>query len=74
MTGLKHCPLEHGHQPFLSSPRDRPEGTSRKLLDVSRVEAMGWKARIGLREGVADTYAWYLENAATASRGQSSPR
>ncbi|KAA0219977.1 MAG: GDP-L-fucose synthase [Planctomycetota bacterium] len=44
----------------------KPDGTPRKLLDVSRLEAMGWKARIGLREGVAGAYAWYLENAATA--------
>ncbi|MCZ2415183.1 MAG: GDP-L-fucose synthase [Burkholderiales bacterium] len=44
----------------------KPDGTPRKLLDVSRLDAMGWKARIGLREGVAGAYAWYLENAATA--------
>ncbi len=44
----------------------KPDGTPRKLLDVSRLEAMGWKARIGLREGVAGAYGWYLENAATA--------
>ncbi|MCZ2099660.1 MAG: GDP-L-fucose synthase [Anaerolineae bacterium] len=44
----------------------RPDGTPRKLLDVSRLQAMGWRARIGLREGVAGAYAWYLENAATA--------
>jgi GDP-L-fucose synthase len=40
----------------------RPDGTPRKLLDVSRLEALGWRARIGLREGVADTYHWYLEH------------
>lgn len=44
----------------------KPDGTPRKLLDVSRLDAMGWKARIGLCEGVAGAYAWYLENAATA--------
>ncbi|MCZ7560441.1 MAG: GDP-L-fucose synthase [Burkholderiaceae bacterium] len=44
----------------------KPDGTPRKLLDVSRLEAMGWKARIGLREGVAGAYAWYLENAGMA--------
>ena len=42
----------------------RPDGTPRKLMDVSRLEAMGWRAKIGLREGVAATYRWYLENAA----------
>lgn len=37
----------------------RPDGTPRKLLDVSRLTAMGWKPRIPLREGLAATYAWY---------------
>jgi GDP-L-fucose synthase len=40
----------------------KPDGTPRKLLDVSRLHALGWRARIGLREGVASTYAWYLAN------------
>ena len=42
----------------------KPDGTPRKLLDVSRLHALGWRARIGLREGIADTYAWYLQHAA----------
>jgi len=46
----------------------RPDGTPRKLLDVSRLEAMGWKARVGLREGVESTYTWFLEHLA-AVRG-----
>lgn len=40
----------------------KPDGTPRKLLDVSRLNAMGWKARIGLREGIEQTYAWFLNN------------
>lgn len=43
---------------------DMPDGTPRKLLDVSRLEALGWCAKIGLEEGLADTYRWYLENPA----------
>lgn len=39
---------------------DRPDGTPRKLLDVSRLRALGWEPRVGLRQGIADTYAWYL--------------
>jgi GDP-L-fucose synthase len=39
-----------------------PDGTPRKLLDVSRIGALGWKAGIGLEEGVASTYAWYREH------------
>jgi GDP-L-fucose synthase len=41
----------------------KPDGTLRKLLDVSRLEALGWKARIGLEEGIASTYAWFRANA-----------
>ncbi len=42
----------------------KPDGMPRKLLDTSRINSLGWQPRIGLREGVASTYAWYLENAA----------
>ena len=37
----------------------KPDGTPRKLLDVSRLTELGWKARIGLREGLRQTYEWY---------------
>ena len=40
---------------------DKPEGTPRKLLDVSRINKMGWQASIGLEEGLANAYQWYLE-------------
>jgi len=43
----------------------KPDGTPRKLLDVSRVSELGWKAQIGLREGLEATYQWYLENQET---------
>ena len=41
----------------------KPDGTPRKLLDVSRLSALGWQAQIGLRQGISETYAWYLESA-----------
>jgi len=41
----------------------KPDGTMRKLMDVSRLSRMGWQARIDLRDGIADTYRWYLDNA-----------
>ena len=40
----------------------KPDGTPRKLLDVSKLRALGWEPRIGLREGLESTYAWYLEH------------
>ena len=40
----------------------KPDGTPRKLMDVSRLAAMGWQARIPLAEGIAGTYRWYVEN------------
>ena len=41
---------------------DMPDGTPRKLLDVSRLNTMGWRARVGLAEGLRKTYDWYLED------------
>jgi GDP-L-fucose synthase len=38
----------------------KPDGTPRKLLDVSRLTALGWRASIGLEEGIRSTYKWYL--------------
>jgi GDP-L-fucose synthase len=40
----------------------KPDGTPRKLLDVSKIHALGWRHRIALREGIARTYEWFLEN------------
>jgi GDP-L-fucose synthase len=40
----------------------KPDGTPRKLLDVSRITALGWKAQISLKEGIASTYEWYKSN------------
>jgi GDP-L-fucose synthase len=41
-----------------------PDGTPRKLLDVSRASALGWSAKITLDRGLAETYQWFLQNAA----------
>lgn len=38
----------------------KPDGTPQKLLDVSRLRALGWQARVGLEEGIRDTYRWFL--------------
>ncbi len=42
----------------------RPDGTPRKLLDVSRLTDLGWVPRIGLREGIESTYRWFVEHRA----------
>lgn len=40
----------------------KPDGTPRKLLDVSRIQALGWKATTSLEEGIARSYRWFLES------------
>ena len=40
----------------------KPDGTPRKLLDVSKLHGLGWKHRIELQDGVESTYSWFLEN------------
>jgi GDP-L-fucose synthase len=40
---------------------NKPDGTPRKLLDVSTINDLGWKFRVGLKEGIKRTYKWYLE-------------
>jgi len=50
----------------------KPDGTPRKLLDVSRLRELGWIARIGLAEGIRSTYEWFRHNAA-AGHGRHAP-
>ena len=45
-----------------------PDGTPRKMMDVSRIRALGWKPRIALPEGIRSAYAWYLAHSAEARR------
>jgi GDP-L-fucose synthase len=45
--------------------RTKPDGTPRKLLDVRRIEALGWRPRIELFEGLRQTYQWFVENASS---------
>lgn len=45
----------------------KPDGTPQKLLDVSRLSKMGWKAKTEIRDGFAKSYSWYLEHVGSAS-------
>lgn len=50
-----------GYDGTLAYNTDMPDGTPRKLLDVTRMTELGWQPRIGLEEGLRDTYDWYLK-------------
>lgn len=51
-----------GYKGEIVNDLSKPDGTPRKLLDVSKLEATGWKYKIELKEGIEKTYKWYLEN------------
>ena len=53
-------------QAQLAFDASKPDGAPRKLLDVSRLHALGWRHKIALRDGIASSYRWFLENHATA--------
>ena len=46
----------------------KPDGAPRKLMDSSRLEALGWRAEIGLKEGLKQTYEWFLSNEASVRK------
>jgi nucleoside-diphosphate-sugar epimerase len=45
----------------------KPDGAPRKLMDVSRLAALGWRSTIGLEDGLRDTYRWFLAQFPTSS-------
>ena len=55
-----------GYSGRLEFDSSKPDGTPRKLLDVGRLTNLGWKPRISLEAGVAQTYAWFKEHSADA--------
>lgn len=54
-----------GHTGDIKWDSSKPDGTPRKLMDVSKMEHAGWKAKVGLEEGIERTYEWFLENQET---------
>lgn len=59
-----------GFKGRIETDPSKPDGTLRKLMDVSRLADMGWTARIGLEEGIAETYAWFLAQDAANLRAK----
>ena len=53
-----------GFEGELQFDTSKPDGTPQKLLDVSKANALGWKAEIALRPGIQDAYKWFLEHVA----------
>jgi GDP-L-fucose synthase len=53
-----------GHEGLIEWDASKPDGTPRKLMDVSKLSALGWEATISLEEGIQKTYAWFLNNQA----------
>lgn len=51
-----------GHQGEVIWDSSKPDGTPRKLMDVSKMDQAGWQAKIELKEGIKKTYQWFLEN------------
>lgn len=58
-----------GYEGKIVCDPSKPDGTPRKLMDVSRLAARGWTAQIGLEDGIRGVYAWYLANFAGARAG-----
>ena len=54
-----------GFEGDISHDRTKPDGTPRKILDSSRLNTMGWSPKRQLRDGIADAYAWFVENSAS---------
>ncbi|NWG27639.1 MAG: GDP-L-fucose synthase [Ignavibacteriaceae bacterium] len=50
-----------GYKGSINHDTSKPDGTPRKLLDVSRINSLGWKYKTELREGIERTYRWYLD-------------
>jgi len=56
-----------GHTGRIAFDAGKPDGTPRKLLDLSKLHASGWRARIGIKARIQETCEWYLAHAALAA-------
>jgi len=51
-----------GHEGEIIWDSSKPDGTPRKLMDISKMHQLGWKHQVSLKEGIEKTYKWFLEN------------
>jgi GDP-L-fucose synthase len=51
-----------GHKGNIIWDTSKPDGTPRKLMDVSKMHTLGWKHKVDLEQGIQKTYDWFLEN------------
>lgn len=51
-----------GYDGVITTEPEKPDGTMRKLLDTRRLNSLGWHAKIGLEQGISETYSWFLLN------------
>ncbi|RMD56095.1 MAG: hypothetical protein D6828_04200 [Nitrospirae bacterium] len=51
-----------GFKGEITFDRSRPDGTPRKLLDITKIKSLGWKPSTKLEDGIRYTYEWYLKN------------
>jgi GDP-L-fucose synthase len=52
-----------GYRGEIKWDTSKPNGTPRKVLNVDKIKTLGWSPKIGIRQGIYDTYEWYKENA-----------
>jgi len=53
-----------GYEGAIEFDSSKPDGTMRKVLDCSKINALGWNAKTPLGEGLSQTYQWFLDNIA----------
>ena len=58
-----------GYKGGISYDTTKPDGTPRKLLDVSKLRGLGWEAKTPLRKGIEQTYGWFLNAFPSAASG-----
>jgi GDP-L-fucose synthase len=56
-----------GYRGAIRYDTTKPDGTPRKLLDISRLRSLGWLPRVPLKQGIEETYEWFLQHVSVAA-------